>query len=42
MEVIIKDNKLIIITEPKIIHFHLPKMVGNKLKDKSHVIIKHN
>ena len=32
MGVIIKRNKLIIITEPKTFHFDLPKDVGNNLK----------
>ena len=31
MGVIIKDNKLVIITEPKAIHFNLPKHFGNNL-----------
>ena len=42
MEVIINDNKLVIITEPKTIHFDLPKDVGNNLKHKIYFIIKCN
>ena len=37
----IQDSKLVIITEPKIIHFDLPKDVGNNLKDETHFIIKY-
>ena len=32
MTVNLKDNKAIIITEPKIVPFHLPKVVANNLK----------
>ena len=28
----LKDSKPIIITEPKIVHFHLPRVVVNNLK----------
>ena len=34
MAAIIKDNNFVIITEPKTIHFDLPKDVGNNLKHK--------
>ena len=42
MGVIIKDNKLVIITEPETIHFELSKKVGNNLKQEIDLIIKHN
>ena len=45
MEVIIKNSELVIITEPKDIHFDLPKDVGNNskhLKHEIYFIIKHN
>ena len=34
MGVIIKENKLVIITEPKTIYFDLPKRVGKNLSMK--------
>ena len=41
MEVTIKDNKLVIITEPKNIHhLDLPKKFGNKLNQEIDFIIK--
>ena len=42
MEVIIKDNKLVIVAEPKTIHFDLPNYVGNNLKHEIHFVIKYN
>ena len=42
MEVIIKDKKLVIITEPKSIHSDLPKDVGNNLKHKFDFVTKHD
>ena len=42
MGVIIKDNKLEIITQPKAIYFHLPKNVGNNLEYEIDFIIKHS
>ena len=42
MRVIIKDNKLAIITEPKTICFRLPKDIDNSLKHETDVFIKHN
>ena len=43
MGVIVKDNKLVIITEPKTIHhFDLPEKVDNKLNHEIDFIIKHN
>ena len=39
---IIKDNKLVIIIEPKTIHFDLPKVTGNNLKYEINFTIKHN
>ena len=42
MGVIIKDNKLAIITELETIHFELSKKVGNNLKQEIDLIIKHN
>ena len=42
MGVTIKDNKLVIITEPKAIHFDLPIDANNNLKQEKDVIIKHN
>ena len=41
MEVIIKDNKLVIITKPEIIHVDLPKGIVNNLKHEIDLIIKH-
>ena len=42
MGVIMKFNKLIIMTELKTIHFDLPKDVDNNLKRKIDFITKHN
>ena len=42
MEVHIKDNKHVIITETKTCHFHLPKNVYKNLKHEIDSIIKHN
>ena len=42
MEVIIKNNRLVIITEPKDIHFDLPKDIGNNSKHEIYFIIKYN
>ena len=42
MGVNIEDNKLVIITKPKIIYFNLPKYVGNNLKHEIGSIIKHD
>ena len=42
MRVIIKDSKLILLTERKFIHFDLPKDVSNNLKHEIDYIIKHN
>ena len=42
MKKIIKDNKLIIIVEPKTIHLDLPKGVNNYLKHEIDYVIKHN
>ena len=42
MGVYIEDNKLVIITKPKTIHFDLLKDVGNNLKYESDSLIKHN
>ena len=39
---IIKDNKLVIITKIKTIHFSLTNNFGNYLKLKIDFIIKHN
>ena len=41
MRVIIKENKLVIITEPKTICFDLPKDVGNNLKHEIDFTVKH-
>ena len=41
MRVIIKNNQVLIITEPKTIYFDLPKSVGNNLKHETDFIIKH-
>ena len=41
MRVIIKDKKLVIITEPKTTYFDLPKKVGNILKHEIDFIIKY-
>ena len=38
MRVIIKDNKLVIITDPKIIHFDLRKHVNNNVKHETEFI----
>ena len=38
--VVIKDNKLVITTEPKTIHFDLSKDVDNNLKHEINFIIK--
>ena len=42
MGVIIKDSNLVIIKEPRIILFNLPKDVDNSLKYETGFIIKHN
>ena len=42
MEVIIKDSKLLIITQPKMIYFCLPKDFRKNLKHKIDFIIKRN
>ena len=42
MGVIINDNKLATITEPKTIHFDLPKKIDNSLKHEIDFLIKHN
>ena len=42
MEVIIKNNKLVIITESKAIHFDLPKGADDNLKHDINFLIKHN
>ena len=42
MGVIINDNKLVIITEPKTIHFSFSKKIDNFLKHEINLIIKHN
>ena len=39
---IIKKNKLVIIAEPKTIHFDFPNKFDNNLKHKIDFIIKHN
>ena len=39
---VIKDNKLVITTEPKTIHFDLSKDVDNNLKHEINFIIKNN
>ena len=41
MRVIIKDKKLVIITEPKTTYFDLPKKVDNILKHEIDFIIKY-
>ena len=41
-QVINKDNKLVVIAKPKIIHFNLPKDFRNNLKNEIDFIIKHN
>ena len=38
----IENNKLVIVTEPKTIHFDLPKNVGKNLKREIGSITKHN
>ena len=40
--IILRDNKLVITTEPKIFHFDLPKDVGINLKQEIYIIIKYN
>ena len=42
MGVIINDNKLVTITEPKTIHFDLPKKIDSSLKHETDFLIKHN
>ena len=42
MGMIIKDNKLIILIDPKTFYFALPKKVDNSIKHEIHFIIKHN
>ena len=42
MGVIIKNNKLMIITEPKTIHFDLPRYIDNNLKRRIDFITKYN
>ena len=42
MEVYIDGNKLVIITEPNIIHFDSTKDIDENLKHKTDSIIKHN
>ena len=42
MVVIIKNNKLVIITVPKSTHLDLPKDIGNNFKHEIDFIIKHN
>ena len=42
MGIHISDNKLVIITEPKTIHFNLPKVISNKLKYEIDFIIRDN
>ena len=42
MQVIIKDNNLVIITKLKTVNFDLPKKVRNNLKHVIDFIIKHN
>ena len=40
MEVCIEDNKLVIITRPKIFHFDWPKHADNNLKHENDSAIK--
>ena len=42
MGVIVKDNKLVTITEPKTIHIYLPKDIGNNLKHNIDLNKQHN
>ena len=42
MRMIIKENQLVIITEPKIIYFEFPKNNDNSLMHETVFIIKHN
>ena len=42
MGVIIKNKKLMIIAEPKTIHFDLPKYIDNNLKRRIDFITKHS
>ena len=42
MEVIINDNKLVITTEPKTVHFDLSKKIDSSLKHGIDFTIKHN
>ena len=42
MGVIINDNKLVTITEPKTIHFDLPKKIDSSLKHETDFLVKHN
>ena len=42
MEVRIRDKRLAITTEPKVIHFDLSKDIDNNLKHEIDSIIKHN
>lgn len=39
---VISDNNLVTITEPKSIHFDLPKKIDNSLKHETDFTIKHN
>ena len=39
---IIKNNKLVVLVEPKTIHFYLPKVFRNNLKHEIDFIIKQN
>ena len=38
----IKDNKIVIITEPKTFYSDLPKNVNNNLKHEIHFIVKYS
>ena len=42
MGVVIKDNKLVIVTEIQHLYSDLPKDIGNNLKHETDCIIKHN
>ena len=42
MGVYIGDNQLVITTEPKAIHFDLPKNANNNLKHKNNSVKKYN
>ena len=42
MGVYLRDNKLVITTEPKTFHFNLPKDVDTNLKHEIDSVIKYN